>query len=150
MGGTVARWRSSSAPISRTPPASRTRRSPSSPPLRPPNEAELPSGTDAVAPVGMVSHGARGARAEDFDRRHPRGREQQAGRGPDIDVIAAGACAPRLFRRPARPRLERLADLGADLVAAPPDCRPDDRLDRAGARARDIGEFPEGLLEPAR
>src|SRR3989454_1156326 len=65
-----------------------------------------------------------------------------------------GGAMAQLFRAyiedPARFEAPQGAELAADLVAAPPDCRPDDRLDRAGARARDIGEFPEGLLEHAR
>src|SRR6266404_1750910 len=125
MGGTAARWRRSSAPTSKTPPASRSRRWRRSPPLRPANEAELSSGADPVATVGVISRPAGGARAEDVDRRHPRAREQQAGGRPKIDVVAAGTPAPSLRGRAAGPRLESLTDLAADLVATSPDRRPD-------------------------
>src|ERR1051326_7730540 len=149
MGGTAARWRSSSAPTSKTPPVSRSRRWRRSLPLHPANEAELSSGADPVATVGMVSRPAGGARAEDVDRRHARAREQQAGRRPEIDVVAAGTSAPRLRGRAAGPCLESLTDLAADLVATSADRRPDDRLDRAGIGAGDVHEVPEGRLEHA-
>src|SRR5690242_19321421 len=95
MAGTVARWRSSSAPTSRIRRASRSRAPPMSRRLHPSNEAELAADARAVAPVGAVAGVAGGARAEHLDRSHTTRGEEEARGHAEIDVATAVPLAPR-------------------------------------------------------
>src|SRR2546426_12292405 len=121
MGGTGARWRSSSAPTSRTRHVSRSRVRPSSPRLLPSNEAELPAGPGAVRAVGVISGAAGGAGTEDRHVVDSRRDEEKTGGHAQIEVRAPVAVAPCRLGRVGRSRAQRVPDLRADLVAAPPD-----------------------------